>query len=101
MRHLHHVSAHGTLIGSKDGLFLADVVLTSLPPGVGTGIEVRGLSFGAIPQMEGTADLYWTSKNVVVMGSIENDVLVAEVVLIDGVTVWQDERGTTSSHREK
>jgi hypothetical protein len=92
MRQRYHVSAHGTLIGGRDGLYLADVVLASFPPQVGTGIEVRGLSFGAIPQMEGTADLYWTSKNVVVMGSIENDVLVAEVVLIDGVTVWQDDK---------
>lgn len=87
-----HVSAVGTLIGSDTGsMYLADVVLLSFPPQLGSGIEVRGISRRHLegPQLQSAGDRYWVD-DVVASGTVEEGVLTAERLRIGGVPVSLD-----------
>jgi hypothetical protein len=84
-----HVSAIGTLIGSDTGsMYLADIVLQSLPPQVGSGIEVRGISRRHLegPQLQSAGDSFWV-EDVVASGTVENGVLLVERLMIGGMPV--------------
>jgi len=74
-----HVTAVGTLIGTRDGpCYLADLVLLSFPPQVGRGIEVRGVDLDQVPGLRRRGDRYWTEAAVLVSGRIDGEALVAD-----------------------
>lgn len=81
-----HVAALGTLIGSVDGpLYLADIVLMSFPPQVGSGIEVRGVAMRHLAGLDVRrhSKAFWLSE-VVISGSIIDGILVAEHLTVGG-----------------
>ena len=89
MSRFNHVSAIGTLIGSDRGsMYLANVILQSFPPQVGSGIEVRGISRRHLegPQLQSAGDRFWVA-DVVASGTVEDGVLIAERLKIGGVPV--------------
>ena len=88
-----HLTAVGTIIGAEDGpCYLADMILQSLPPQVGSGIEVKALDITVVPNLQRQGREYWTDRPVQLNGHIEDGVLIAEVLMIDGRMIWRAER---------
>jgi len=87
-----HVAALGTLIGSVDGpMYLADIVLMSFPPKVGSGIEVRGIAMRHLAGLDVRRHnkAIWLGE-VVVSGSISDGILVAECLTVGGSVLRLD-----------
>lgn len=79
MRRFNRLTAVGWIIGTEGGpCYLADLVLQSLPPQVGSGIEVKSLNTDTLPDLRRDNELFWTEKRVFLRGRIEDDVLIVE-----------------------
>lgn len=77
------------LIGSVGGpTHLAEFVLLSYPPQVGSGVEVRGLALDRIPEppRRREGDVMWCD-GATVSGALHDGVLDADELLVDGVAV--------------
>jgi hypothetical protein len=84
-----HITASGTLIGSDEGpLYLADLVLMSMPPQVGSGVEIAGVDASSLPSLQRHGDRFWI-EHVVVSGHLNDGVVEADGVAIDGASVWR------------
>jgi hypothetical protein len=89
MARFNHVSARGTIIGAVGGpVYLADLVLQSYPPQVGSGIEVRGVRRDHLDgeQLHTSGNAFWCEE-ITVSGTIEDGLLVAERAYVGGTVV--------------
>lgn len=69
-------------------MYLADLVLQSYPPQVGSGIEVRGLRRDHIEgeHLHTSGNVFWCEE-IMVSGTVDGGLLVAERAYVGGTMV--------------
>jgi hypothetical protein len=57
---------------------LCTAVLMSYPPQPGNGVEVVGVDFDGLPDVQTHGDVIWTEQTILVNGHMDGDRLVAD-----------------------
>jgi hypothetical protein len=73
------ISVVGSLIKYRDRpLMLCTTLLASYPPQPGSGVEVIGVDFDGLPDVETYGGVMWTEQTILVNGHMDGDRLVAD-----------------------